>query len=166
MNMDREGSLFLTVSGHHDRRDYPEDIRLALLHLFRGLGQGHHPCGGIIGGWIFIVKAHDHPAHRIIGLVPVLVALNGLMQLPFQQHDAAEQNGVNNLLLALEIDIQRGFAVLRFPGNVIHRGLFRTLFRKQPLRSRQDGAAMKFCQRLLLAHRNSSLSNSIIEPAV
>ena len=41
--MDREGSLFLTVSGHHDRRDYPEYIRL--------MSEPYRRAGGMVAAY-------------------------------------------------------------------------------------------------------------------
>ena len=48
--MDREGSLFLTVSGHHDRRDYPEYIRLMSEPYRRAGGMVAAYEGVVLGG--------------------------------------------------------------------------------------------------------------------
>ena len=113
-----------------DLTAHAQDIRNSLLSLVRLLHQRHRARSGIISGGIFIVEPDDGAAYRVVGLIPVAVALNGLVNLLFQQNHTAEENGIDDLLLALKVHIEGGLAVLRLPRNVIHRRLFGTLLGK------------------------------------
>ena len=74
------------------------------------------------------------------------------MDLFLQEHHTAEEDGVDDLLLTLEVDIQCGLAVFRYPRDIVHGRLLNALLCKQPLGGSQYGTTMKLRQRLLLAH--------------
>ena len=107
----------------------------------------------LVGGGVLAVKADDGGADRVVGVEPVGIGVDRGLDLLLQELHIAQQDRVHDLFLALEIDVQGGFAVFRLPGDVVHGRLFNPPLRKQLLRRRQDRASVEFGQCLFLTQR-------------
>ena len=131
-----------------------ENILQALIQL--GAVQVHHAVAAhhLIGRRIFSVKADDGVTDRVVGVEPIGIPADRFLDLFLEQHHAAQKNGIHDLLFALEVHIQRRLAVFRLTGNVIHSGLFGSLFCKEPLGRSQNGTTVEFSQCLLLTQHN------------
>ena len=89
-------------------------VQLGIAQIYDTIAPHHLICGGILS-----IKAENGLTDGVIGLEPVGIETDGLLDLLLEQYHAAQEDGVDDLLLALEIDIQRSLAVLGLPGNVI-----------------------------------------------